>query len=276
MATVRNNAASVGDDVQTLVARGLIVYTMPNLCMGDFENVEGDFAQGGTYNIESLSRIASATGAEPTTTSFTAPDEGPVSLTINQFYYGAVQIGSIINAIAKHDWKTLYKQSIRDGLKVQIDAGIASLIASFTNTVGVINTPFTDAQARRGVQYLDDGDVPQDGRFGVISPAEKNDKMGLERWTSKDYLDGQVVTKGQFAGMYNMPWKVSTNLTSDSSGHDGVIAHKEAIFFAVRKQPGADNFDLMNPNTLTNEVALTAIWGQAIRRNAFGVWLKHQ
>ncbi len=277
MATVRQNALSVGDDVQTLVARGLVVYTMPNLVMGQlFMNVEGDFAAGGTYSVESLSRIAAAAGAEPTATSFTAPDEGPVSLTLNQLYYGAVQIGSIIQAVAKHNWADLYRQSIRDGLKVQIDAGIAALVAGFSQTVGTLAQPFTDANARRAVQYIDDANAPMTDRFGVVSPAEKNDKLGLERWTSRDYVDANPLVKGAFAKMYNMPWYVSTNLTADGGGHDCVVAHKEAIMFAIRKQPGADTFDLNNPNTLTREIALTAIWGQVERRDPFGVWVKAQ
>lgn len=281
MPTVRQNAASVGDDVQTTVARGLIVYTMPNLVMGNlFDNVEGEFSMGGSYSMESLSRIASAAGAEPTSTSFSAPDEGPVTLTINQFYYGAVQVGSIIQAVATHDWATLYRKSIKDGLKVQIDAGIAALVAGFSQNVGTLAVPFTDANARRSVQYLDDADtdsIEKGNRFGVISPAEKNDKLGLERWSSADYVkDSDVMAAGRFKHLYGLDWHVSTNLTSNTGGHDNVIAHKHAIMFAVRKQAGAEPFDLNNPNTLTREIALTAIWGQVEKRDTFGVWVKAQ
>lgn len=280
MATVKQAATSVGDDVQTTVARGLVVYTMPNLVMGNiFTNVEGEFSMGGSYSMESVSRIAAAIGAEPTATSFSAPDEGPVTLTINQFYYGAVQIGSIIQAVATHDWASLYRNSIRDGLKVQIDAGIAALIAALNGgtTVGTIATPATDANIRRAIQYLDDADAPQDGRSGVFSPAEKNDKLGLERWTSRDYApSSDPVAKGLIREMYGAQWYMSTNLTANTGGHDNVVAHKDAIIFAIRKQPGADTFDLNNPNTLTREIALTAVWGQAEKRDTFGVWVKAQ
>lgn len=277
MPTVRQNALSVGDDVQTTIARGLIVYTMPNLVMGQvFRNVEGEFSMGGSYSMESLTRIAAAVGAEPTATSFTAPDEGPVTLTINQFYYGAVQVGSIIQAVATHDWVTLYRGSIKDGLKVQIDAGIAALVAGFTQTQGTLATPITDAQIRRAMQYLDDADAPQADRSAVISPAEKADKLGLERWSSRDYVAEGALTRGQFADMYNAKWHVSTNLTANGGGRDNVFAHKDAIMFAIRKQAGAETFDLNNPNTLSREIALTAIWGQVEKRDLFGVWLKGQ
>lgn len=277
MATVRQNAASVGDDVQTTVARGLIVYTMPNLVMGQvFRNVEGEFAMGGSYSMESLSRIAAAAGAEPTATAFTAPDEGPVTLTINQFYYGAVQIGSLIQAVATHNWADLYRGSIKDGLKIQIDAGIAALVALFSQTVGTLNVPFTDANARRAMQYLDDADAPQGERSVVISPAEKNDKLGLERFSSRDYVPEGALVKGMFSDLYNCNWHVSTNLTANGGGHDNLMAHKDAIMFAIRKQAGAETFDLNNPNTLTREIALTAIWGQVEKRDTFGVWIKAQ
>ncbi len=282
-------------DLQTLVARSLIVYTMPNLVFGNIVlNLEGEFDAGDTLSITSLTRWDKAggtaptvaAGAEPTTTSFLAPTETQTTIQIAKFYYGAFQRGMFVKARAQHDWSALYTQSVKDGLKIQIDSDLAANVASIAspNTVGTLGSPLTDDNVRRAGQYLDDNNVPAEDRAGVLSPAEKNDKLSLERWTSQDFIagDDHRMREGFFKRQYGADWYFSTNLAVDGSGHDNVLLHKELMMFAIRREAGTDVFDLNNPNTLAREVAVLAIWGSAMRRNTagqvgiFGCWLKAQ
>lgn len=267
-------------DLQTMIARGLIVYTIPNMVFGNvFTNVEGDFQIGQNYDMLSLTRIAATAGTAtgPTTPTYAAPTETSVRLVINKIYYGAIRLAQIVDAITTHDWGTLYGQSIRDGLKVIVDAQLATLVAGFSQIVGTINTPATDDNIRRAVQYLDDADAPMSDRAGVFSPAEKNDKLALERWSSQDYVMGSdVVREGGFKRQYGVDWFVSTNTTLDASGHDNVVCHKDAAVFAIRREAGAETFDLNNPNQLSRELALTVIFGYIERRDTFGIWVKAQ
>src|SRR5581483_2535283 len=267
-------------DLQTLIARGLIVYTMPNLVFASsFEDVEGDFEIGQTYSKSTLTRIAAAAGTAtgPTATAYSAPTETPVQLTINKIYYGAIRYAQIVDAIATHDWATLYEQSIRDGLKVVVDSQLATLVVGFSQSQGTAGSPLTDDDIRRAVQYLDDADAPMDNRFGVLSPAEKNDKLALERWSSGDYLpnptNNEVMREGVFKRIYAADWKVTTNLTVNGSGHDNTLFHREAAMFAIRREAGAETFDLNNPNNLSRELALTVIFGFVEQRDASGVRL---
>lgn len=267
-------------DLQTQIARGLIVYTMPNLTFGSsFKNVESDFQVGQTYSMDTLTRIAAAAGTAtgPSATAYSAPTETNVSLTINKIYYGAFRLAQIVDAITTHDWGTLYEKAIRDGLKVILDSQLATLVAGFSQTQGTIATPATDDNIRRAMQYLDDADAPASGRFGVISPAEKNDKLALERWSSQDYVaSGDAIKEGVFKRQYGADWMVTTNLTANAGGHDNAIFHEDVAMFAVRREAGIETFDLNNPNNLSREKALTVIFGYVEKRDAFGVWLKAQ
>jgi hypothetical protein len=270
-------------DLQTMIARGLIVYTMPNLVFGSsFRDVEGDFAIGQNYNKETLTRIAATAGTAtgPSTTAYSAPTETSVQLVINKIYYGAIRLAQIVDAITTHDWGTLYEQAIRDGLKLIIDAQLATLVAGFSQTVGALATPATDDNIRRAVQYLDDADAPMSDRVGVLSPAEKNDKLALERWSSGDYTpnpaDNTVMRDGVFRRQYGVDWMVTTNLTSDTGGHDNAVFHKDAAMFAIRREAGAEEFDLNNPGNLSRELAISVIFGFVETRDAFGVWVKAQ
>lgn len=270
-------------DLQTMLARGLIVYTMPNMVLANMiTNVEGDFQIGQNYSAITLTRIAATAGTATGPTNgptYSAPTETNATLVINKIYYGAIRLAQIVDAITTHDWGTLYEQAIKDGLKVIVDAQLATLAAGFTQNVGTLNTPLTDDNIRRGVQYLDDADAPMTDRRAVLSPAEKNDKLSLERWSSSDFTPGngnEVMNQGVFKRQYGVDWAVSTNLTSDSSGHDSLMCHADSAMFAIRREAGAETFDLNNPNQLSRELALTVIFGYVKRRDVFGVWLKSQ
>lgn len=267
-------------DLQTLIARNVIAYTMPNLVMaGMFSNVEGDFDIGQNYDMVTLSRIAATAGTVtgPSTTTFSAPTETKARLVINKIYYGAIRDAQIVDAIRTHDFRTLYQASIRDGLKVIVDAQIATLVAGFSQTVGTLATPASDDNIRRAVQYLDDADAPMTDRRGCLSPAEKNDKLSLERWSSSDYsASADVMSNGIFKRQYGIDWAVSTNLTSDTGGHDNIVAHKDAAVFAIRREAGSEKFDFNNPQNLSREIAITVIFGFIEKRDAFGIWIKAQ
>ncbi|HXK34680.1 MAG TPA: phage capsid protein [Dehalococcoidia bacterium] len=263
-------------DMQTLIARGLIVYTMPNLAFPQvFTDVEGDFQIGQTYSKETLTRIAATAGTAtgPTATAYSAPTETAVQLTINKIYYGAIRLAQIVDAITTHDWGALYQQSIRDGLKVVVDSQLATLVAGFSQQRGTAGSPLTDDDIRAAVEFLDNADAPKTNRYGVLSPSEKNAKLALERWSSGDYAANDVMREGVFQRIYGIDWLMSTNLVVNGSGHENVVCHKEAAIFAIRRDADAETFDLNNPNNLSRELALTVIFGFVEQRDAFGVRL---
>ena len=70
---------------------------------------------------------------------------------------------------------------------------------------------FTDDGFRKLIQLMDDADVPMDGRKFVIPPSLRNAIMGIDRYNSRDFVDGRGVQNGQIGSLYGIDIFVSGN-----------------------------------------------------------------
>ena len=71
---------------------------------------------------------------------------------------------------------------------------------------------FTDAGFRKLIQLMDDADVPMDGRKFAIPPSLRNAIMGIDRYNSRDFVDGRGVQNGQIGSLYGIDIFVSSNM----------------------------------------------------------------
>ena len=70
----------------------------------------------------------------------------------------------------------------------------------------------TDAGIRKMIQTLDDSDVPMMNRSLVIPPVERNNLMGLARFTENAFTgDGSIIKNGVLGNIYGVDVAVSTN-----------------------------------------------------------------
>ena len=77
---------------------------------------------------------------------------------------------------------------------------------------------FTDASFRALIQKMDDADVPMDGRSFVVPPSIRNAIMGVERYTSSDFVSGQPVQNGQIGNLYGVNVYVTSNAPTPETG----------------------------------------------------------
>jgi len=112
------------------------------------------------------------------------------------------------------------------------------LAAYAVDTVAATDT-FTDLAFRMAVKQLDDADTPMDGRFIVVPPSVRQTIMGIDRYTSSDFVDGRGVMNGQIGSLYGIDVYVSSNCpvietagANSASAIDTVgamIGHKDAL-----------------------------------------------
>ena len=69
----------------------------------------------------------------------------------------------------------------------------------------------TDAAFRKLIQKMDDADVPMDGRVFVIPPSVRNTIMGIDRYVSSDFVNGQGVQNGKLGQLYGIDIYVTSN-----------------------------------------------------------------
>ena len=107
---------------------------------------------------------------------------------------------------------------------------------------------FSDQFFRDMVQKLDDADVPMDGRFMVIPPSLRNAIMGINRYVSSEFVNGQGVVNGKIGELYGIDIYVSANCpVIEAVGDNGVavgtavgvkgaiLAHKDTMVLAEQQ-----------------------------------------
>ena len=128
---------------------------------------------------------------------------------------------------------------------------------------------------RRAVQYLDDANVPEDDRFMVMSPAEKNDKLGLDKWTNALYRgDQKPVNTGEIGReIYGLMPYMTTNLNAPAAGQAAnFIGHRDFMALVQQRQPKMHLF--YDIDFFTWKVAGETIYGEGELRDTFGVYVK--
>jgi N4-gp56 family major capsid protein len=97
----------------------------------------------------------------------------------------------------------------------------------------------TDLVIRGMLQKQDDADVPMTDRFWVIPPIAKNDLLGIERFSSSEFVNAKPVGTGNIGNLYGCHFYVSTNVpvietSGDNAGgsvdvRGTVLAHKDSM-----------------------------------------------
>ena len=232
---------------------------------------------GRTVKVASIGNLAARAKSENTAITYETIAETATTITLNVWDYAAVGIEDIVKVQSQVNTQSEYQQKIGYALAKDIDTNLAALVAGFSQTQGTLGTLFTDDHVRRGVQYLDDADAPEDGRVIIMSPAEKNDKLALDRWSNSLYRGGrggEQVSRGQIGSeIYGLTPFVTTNTKAQAGGQaDNTVMHKEAVALVVQREPRMHIF--YDIDFFTWKVASEVIFGSAEMRDTFGVYLK--
>lgn len=242
---------------------------------------ERDAKVGKSVIIASISDLTTRAKTENTAITYETVAEVPISLVLNIWDYAAIGIEDIVNVQSHINLRAAYEDKISYALAKDVDTKLATGVAGFTTSFGTLGTPFSDADLRNAVQYLDDANVPEAGRILIMSPAEKNDKLGLEKWTSILYRgdgsangNGKQVNQGQIGDdIYGLTPYVTTNLTKPAAGQaNNVVMHKDAYALVMQRQPKMHLF--YDIDYFTWKVASEQILGHGELRDDHGVWLK--
>lgn len=107
------------------------------------------------------------------------------------------------------------------------------LQTTYNDGVDVVGN-LSDVAIRSAIQILDDLDVPFDNRYLLVPPVERNNLMGIARFTEQAFV-GEVggqntIRNGMIGEIYGIPVYVSTNCETSTAGADRIclLGHKEA------------------------------------------------
>ncbi len=68
-----------------------------------------------------------------------------------------------------------------------------------------------------------------DGRSLILPPSARNTIMGIERYTSSDFVTGNTVVNGKIGNLYGVDVYISNNCPVDGANKIGMLQHKDAF-----------------------------------------------
>lgn len=267
-------------------SKNVLVKQEANLVFAKLVNreYERDAKVGKQVFISTISDLGVRDKVINTAITYETVAETQIPIPLNIWDYAAIGIEDIVNVQSHINLRSEYERKIAYALAKSVDSKLALGVAGWSKSLGTLGTPFSDQDLRDAVQYLDDNNVPEDGRALVITPAEKNDKLGLEKWTSILYRGddkrnggGTQVNMGRIGDdIYGLSPYMSTNVSKGSppvagQGYNAVF-HKDAYALVMQRAPKMHLF--YDIDYFTWKVASEEILGHAELRDDFGVWLK--
>jgi len=227
--------------------------------------------KGDTLHIPKPTRGTANAKAANTVVTIQNDTESEVLITIDKHFEYSRMIEDITNVQALASLRQFYTGDAGYALGKQVDDDLFNLGKKFGNGDGsnYVNTGvfyndvssgvtayavdqvvpadvFTDAFFRNMIQKMDDADVPMDGRFFVIPPSLRNTIMGIDRYVSSDFVNGQGVVNGKIGELYGIDIFVSANCaTLETAAENGataggairgaILAHKDTMVLAEQQ-----------------------------------------
>lgn len=212
-----------------------------NLVRRDFDDEVA--MSGDTVHVPIFSAVTIGDKTENTAVDYTNYSETTKDITIDKHKTFAFRVDDIARVQSSPDLIAGYTEQGGRGMAKQIDTDVAANIidADITQNVGLITTgaytDITDVLFRAGIQLLDEAEAPDEDRFLVISPAQKNALLGIKDFVTADKIgDPSVIRKGLFGEVYGVRIYISNNLpdvaaVASSSGGAAVPAYKACPLF---------------------------------------------
>tara|TARA_R100001530_G_scaffold10328_4_gene10233 strand:+ start:534 stop:1487 length:954 start_codon:yes stop_codon:yes gene_type:complete len=257
--------------------------------------------KGDTLHIPTPTRGSATAKAANTAVTLIAESNTDTSVTIDKHFEYSRLIEDIADVQALASMRQFYTSDAGYALAKQVDSDLFELGKSFgdnggsnyvgtgtqyidsdgtlkqyaLNTFDGENDEFTDAGFRALIQKLDDADVPMDGRSLVVPPSIRNAIMGIQRYTSSDFVDGRVVNNGQIGNLYGIDIYVSSNCpvieeaddnsASPTDTKQAMIFHKDAMVLA--EQQGVRSQTQYKQEYLGDLFTSDTIYGTAVLRD---------
>ncbi len=218
--------------------------------------------KGDTIHVPKPTRGSAHAKVAETAVTIQNSVESEVLININKHFEFSRLIEDITEVQALASLRQFYTGDAGYGLAKQVDNDLFELAKSFGdgNGTSYVNSgsfqistatgaleaydadgatdigAFSDAAFRALIQKQDDADVPMDGRSFIVPPSLRNAIMGIERYTSTDFVNGKSVETGKIGNLYGVDVFVSTNVPTLEAGVRGAqLIHKDTNVLAEQQ-----------------------------------------
>ncbi len=213
-----------------------------------------------------LDTINARAKSASTAVTYDSPDGTPISYNIDKHYYSAVLIEDFAKVQSTYAVAQAWREAQAEAVARQIDTDLASLYGSAGTTVAA-GAAVDDADIISVVSALDNANVDQTERFGVIGQYTKGDLLSVNKYTTYDQTGktGEAVNGGTglVAEVYGMGLHMSQNVQVSTTGRN-MFFHKKAISLAQQLKPTYKMEDSVDQ--IGMKAVLHTIYGVGVNR----------
>ena len=194
--------------------------------------------KGDTIHIPNPARGEASAKAASTQVTLVTDTAGTIPVLINKHFEYSQLFEDIVDLQALASMRRFYTDAAGYGLAKRVDQELMALTQGFQGGAatgeawagGVIGgdgetafsdaantntgngSTLTDAAVRKMIQTLDDTDTPMINRVIVVPPVEKNNILGIARYTEQAFIgNGDAIKTGMFSNLYGMEVYATTN-----------------------------------------------------------------
>ena len=279
------------DEIVAAYKKSLVLANLVNKM--NFKGKKGD-----TVHIPKPTRGTASAKVASSQVTLIAATEDEVVVNIDKHYEYSRLIEDIVTVQALPSLRRFYTDDAGYSLGVQVDTDIWTLFKSigngngssyansgvytFTDSTGELiaydgsvsatEGKFSDVGFRRAIQYLDDADVPMDGRSFVIPPVLRNALMGTNRYTEQAFTGeagaGNTIRNGRVGNLYGIEVFISSNAPTPESGKRlAGLFHRDA--FTLVEQMGVRSQTQYKQEWLADLMTADTLYGvKTIRTDA--------
>lgn len=203
---------------------------------------------GRIAHIKDASNPAVRMKSEDVSATWSNITETDQDITINRQAYCAMLFEDIAEVQSDVDLQEMYTgkmgYSITAFIEGDATSGLASLPNSFSQLVGILGNDPGDDDIIEAVEFLDNADVPEDGRFFYVAPPTHSALLKLDKFTRQEYV-GQgnaekAVLRAKVGMVYNAPvYKSSLANNNPSAANQSYswFCHKRGVALIVQRKP---------------------------------------
>jgi len=194
------------------------------------------------------------------------------SITVDSWYGARTEVSEMANIQDAAGYLEKSAKSCGYAIAKQLDTAAGALFSTLngSSVYGSDGQTLTDDMIIAMMETLDESDVPEDDRCIITDPSSRADIFKIDKFVRNDYVRNPVIPTGQLGSIYNMPVKITNNLTAVTAGtgNYGVMAHRDAIAIVVQKEPYVQKI----VHELEHEIVIQVkiIYGVAELRDDFG------
>jgi len=260
-----------GKYIPEIFSKNVVMHTKSNLVVADRVNVEyrKELRKGYKVHIPLMSEVTEdevVPGSVGTAINIVGI---PTSITVDQWRRAIVEEHDMQDIQDAVGYLEKAAQSCAYVIAKKGDTALGALFSTLGGSVyGSDTQDLTDDILLACMEYLDEGDVPEDDRCIIVNPSSKVDLLKIDKFVRNDYVREPVVPTGKFGQIYNMSVLITNNLTTGGTGDYAVMMHRDAIALVMQESPRSQRIPI--PQEFRTIYQVDVLYGLGVLRATFG------